>query len=688
MAKRKKPSLQRSSRSDDPDVAEALCREKLETQPDDVRILGMLGNILIQKGNSEEAISCFKKIILIDPDDFGAWYNLGNIHKNQGEPEEALGYYRKAIDLNPSFVGSYNNIANIYKQLGRTDEAVYAYQKAIEADPDFAGACFNLAQLYQEKRELERAIFYYREAIRINPQLVNAYYNLGNALNHQGQFGEAIGCYQEALRVNPRLDYVYFNLGNTLLHTGQSDQAVACFRKTLEINPQNVYALANLANAFSGQGKIREAEEYYRQALAIQPGFSTAYSGLLLISHYRPYDAVFVAREHREFGERFEKPLRAAVLSHTNTKLAGRRLKIGYVSPDFRQHSVGYFIEPVLASHNHRDFEIFCYHNSPADDATTERLRGYSGHWRNIDGLTDAQAAETIRNDALDICVDLAGHTAYNRIMVFARKPAPVQVTWIGYPDTTGLSGMDYRIVDRYTDPPGMTENLCTEELLRMPESFLCYLPPHECPEVGSLPALKNGYVTLGSFNVIQKISPELIQWWAAILKIAPQVRLLVKAKGIADKTTRETLLNKFAEQGIHEERIDLLSWAATREEHLATYNRVDIVLDTFPYTGTTNTFEALWMGVPVITLEGSTHVSRVGVSILSNAGLPELIAKTPGEYIAKTVALAGDLARLQALRSNLRTMMQQSPLTDAGRFTAHLERIYREIWEKWCASP
>jgi protein O-GlcNAc transferase len=314
-------------------------------------------------------------------------------------------------------------------------------------------------------------------------------------------------------------------------------------------------------------------------------------------------------------------------------------------------------------------------------------MKGYADHWRNISDISDEKVAEIIRNDKIDICVDLAGHTAYNRILVFARKPAPLQVTWIGYPNTTGLSAMDYRIVDNFTDPVGTTEQFHTETLIRLPHSFLCYFPNYETPKVKSLPALENGHITFGSFNVLQKISSEVIQLWSEILKKIPDSRLLIKAKGLSNNTTRKYVLSRFLQHGIPEGRLNLLSFTPTFKEHIEIYNRVDIILDTFPYNGTTNTCEALWMGLPVITLEGKTHVSRVGVSLLTNVGLPEYIAKTQDKYIEKAVELAKDIEKLQMLRKSLRDKMIKSPLTNAKQFTAHLEDCYRKMWKTWCLS-
>ena len=403
---------------------------------------------------------------------------------------------------------------------------------------------------------------------------------------------------------------------------------------------------------------------------------------------YNPrYEAQTIFFEHLKFANQFEGPLLPGITPHRNEKTPGRRLRIGYVSPDFRRHSVAYFIEPVIAFHNREDFEIFCYSLAPVEDEVTDRIRGYANHWTSIVGMSDAMAAESIREDGIDILVDLSGHTSNNRILLFARKPSPVQVSWIGYPATTGLSTMDYKIVDGYTDPPGLTDPYYTEHLIRLPESFLCYLPDKESPEVKALPALKSGHITFGSFNNFTKETPEVLALWSEMLKRIPHSRLILKAKSFTDGGSRDYVMGIFAGHGIDPERIELLAYALSFPGHLGLYNRIDIALDPFPYNGTTTTCEALWMGVPVITLAGNTHASRVGMSLLSNIGLPEFVAKTSEEYLAITVNLADDLNRLRSLRESLRERMNKSALTDSKKFIAGIEALYRRIWEKWCVS-
>ena len=356
------------------------------------------------------------------------------------------------------------------------------------------------------------------------------------------------------------------------------------------------------------------------------------------------------------------------------------------MSPDFKSHSVAYFIEPILAAHNHRDFEIFCYSDVPTEDSTTIRIKKYADYWRDIYKRFDEKVSELIRKDKIDILIDLAGHTG-PRMLLFANKSAPIQVSWIGYPATTGLSTVDYKIVDNFTDPPGMTEKFYAETLIRLPRSFLSYLPEKESPEIENLPSRKNGYVTFGSFNNLPKISSKMISLWSKILKSIPNSHLIIKAGSFIDEKTRIFVLNIFQQEQIEASRLHLMPWLPSKKEHLNMYNHVDIALDTFPYNGTTTICEALWMGVPVISLSGNSHVSRVGLSLLSNIGLSELVASTFDEYVSIAIHLAENIEKLASLRGRLRDMMKHSPVCDAERFTSNLEKCYRQMWEKWCKS-
>jgi predicted O-linked N-acetylglucosamine transferase (SPINDLY family) len=368
------------------------------------------------------------------------------------------------------------------------------------------------------------------------------------------------------------------------------------------------------------------------------------------------------------------------------TAIPDRRLRIGYVSPDFRAHSVASFLEPVLARHDTDNFDVVCYAQVAHPDRTTERLRQLAGHWRDTCAQSDEQVANMIRQDRIDILVDLAGHTRNNRLTVFTHRPAPIQLTYLGYPNTTGLPQIDYRLTDALADPPE-ADALHTERLVRLPRGFLCYSAPQDAPAVSPLPATAVGHITFGSLNNLAKVNEQVVELWARVLHAVPGAQLLLKGKALCDQATAGRFVEMFARHRIPADRLRLASWAATRAQHLTTYAQVDIALDPFPYNGTTTTCEALWMGVPVVALAGDRHAARVGVSILTHVGLREFIATTPDDYVRTAAGLAADRARLVALRASLRRRMADSPLCDGAAFTRDIEATYRAMWETWCGS-
>ncbi|MBM4147289.1 MAG: tetratricopeptide repeat protein [Nitrospira sp.] len=550
-----------------------------------------------------------------------------------------------------------------------------------------ADAHHDAGNIFQEKGQLEEAIIHYQKALRLNPNNADIYFNLGNVLRIRGEPDKAIESYNHALAINPHHTDALLNKGFIFQMQGNFEKAIECYKQLLQINPRSIEALNNLGNLLKDIGQLNDAEMCFRRVIETDPNFPVPYSNLLFLMNYNSrFDAKSIFSEHLNFARIFAEPI-TSTFSYIDKRRRNSRLKIGYVSPDFRQHSVSYFIVPVLETHNREQFELFCYATVPIQDDVTRRIQNHIDQWQTIAGMSDKQAAELINKDEIDILIDLAGHTSQNHILLFAHKPAPIQVTWLGYPATTGIAIMDYKIVDHYTDPPGMTEQFYSEELVRMPEGFLCYLPDKDSPEIVHLPALSAGHITFGSFNNFAKVTPEIIAFWTDILKAIPGSRMIIKSKGISDEMITDYIIDMFIQKGITADRIELLSWELSIRSHLETYNRIDIGLDTFPYNGTTTTCEALWMGVPVITLSGNTHASRVGMSLLSNIGLPELVAGTPDEYVKIAVDLARDLNRLQSLRERLRDMMAYSPLMNKTRFIMNLENCYRTMWEKWCKS-
>lgn len=613
---------------------------------------------------------------------------LGNAMVAQGRIQEAVACYERALVLRPDFAEACNGLGNVLWAQGRRDEAVACYERAITLRPDYAPAHNNLGLALAARGgagDADRAAACYARALAIKPDFSEAHFGLGNVLRKQGRMDEAVASFERALNFRPADADAHCNLGEVLCALGKMARAARHCEQSLALRPDDALAHNNLGNALTGQGRIERALVHYERALVFKPDFAEAHSNMLLALNYASdHDPVGVRDAHLDYAAQREAPLAGSRLTPADDRTSNRRLRIGYLSSDFRRHSVAYFIEPVLAHHDRNHFDVFCYFNHHQADDLTQRLKRYASHWCDIHQLSDELVARQIRTDQIDILVDLNGHTALNRLLVFARKPACVQVTWLGYPNTTGLSSMDYRLTDRFADPVGMTEHLHSEKLVRLPECFSCYQPPPDAPEVSALPALARGYVNFGSFNNLAKINPQVIAVWARILQAVSDSRLTLKNVNLGEEPVQRSIRDAFARLGIASSRLELLGPDPSPVAHLDRYGGIDIGLDPFPYNGATTTCEALWMGVPVVTLSGTTHAGRVGVSQLSNLGLTELIAATPEEYVAIAVRLAGNLEGLSSLRAQLRMHFAASPLTNAQRFAANLERAYFAMWRDW----
>lgn len=569
--------------------------------------------------------------------------------QNSGHLAEAERLYRTILRSDPKHIEALLLLGSVLKLQDKVTEAIDILTSLTALAPQHAAAQFTLADALLSQRRLHEASQAYRVALELQPDLFPALQNLADILTAQGKMDEAESHYTRALALKPESDETRFKYGNLLFSLGRLDEAVA----------------------------------NYRQALQINPDLWCARSNLLFTINYSPdYTPEEVFREHLEWGRCHAAPLKPSIKSRRNARALEHKLRVGYVSADFRHHPVGYFFEPTLKHHDHDRLEVFCYSDVRTPDACTDRMRAYGGTWRDIVGQRDEAVAERIADDQIDILVDLSGHTAENRLMVFARKPAPIQVTWNGYPNTTGMAAMDYRITDAYADPPGMTEHLYTEQLVRLPEIYMAYQPPEKSPPVVPPPSLANGYVTFGSFNALAKVGRRVIAVWARILGVLPTARLVVL--GAAEGQARARLLQAFAGHGIEPARIELIA-KLPFEQFLEAHQQVDIALDPFPFNGAMTTCQTLWMGVPLITLAGRTHISRVGVSMLSNLGLQRLIARDEHEYASLAVALARDHEKLVEIRAGLRERMLASPNTDGARLTRFLEAEYARMWQEYC---
>jgi protein O-GlcNAc transferase len=671
-------------RSGNLDQAEHIYNEIVKFRPRNADVYFSLGNILQDRGKLDKAISSYKKAIQINPSFPGSYYNLGSIFKEKGDIDKAIKYYKKCIQIDSSHPDTYNTLGVLFQCKKNLNEATIYFQHALQLNPHFDQPYNNLGLIFQKKKQLDTAIQYFQKALQLNPRYVKAYYNLGNALQEKGKLDEAIVFYQKVCDLDPDFLDVYEKLGTALHKTGAGDKAIECYHRALSVKSDWAGPYIGLGRVFRDQGKYREAEECFRRSIEITPNCFACYSNLLFQMLYTNEDSGTIFAEHLNFAKHCAGPLTSQIPSHTNNRSTDRKLKIGYVSLDFRSHSVAYFFEPVLSAHDRERFETFCYSDVLYEDEITERIKARANIWRDVVEMSDEQTADLIRKDQIDILVDLSGLTS-PRILSFARKPAPVQVTWIGYPATTGISTIDYKIVDNVTDPSGIAEQFYTETLIRMPDCFLCYQSDRDGPGINQLPALESGHITFGSFNNFAKLSPQVFALWSEVLIKIPDAHLVMKAWSFSDKKARQHALEMFSKENVAAERITLLSYKQSSREHLSLYNMIDIGLDTFPYNGTTTTCEALWMGIPVITLAGNAHVSRVGMSLLSTVGLPEFVARTSDEFVDIAVNLAADLNKLNSLRERLRGMMQSSPLMNAKEFTVNLETCYRLIWDKWC---
>ena len=643
------------------------------------------GDRLFKNGQAVQAIACYQQALILKPDYAEVYNNLGLAFKQQNCLDEAVACYRKALEANPQYAVACNNLANALREQGRLAEAKIYYQKALGFKADFVEALNNLGNVLAEQGHLDEAVSLFEQALHIRPAYAEAYNNLGNALQEKREFSVAVHCYRQALKHHPRYYKALNNLGNVFQKQGQLHKALICYQRALEIKPGWGEAWNNTGNALVECGDIPEAMAAYTKAIGSNPGDAAAHSNLLLAMHYRTGldPAVhYAAAENRRWKQPATFPQPQIIKRSAHRQ---KRLKIGYLSPDFRKHSVSFFFLPLLKNHNRQMFDIFCYSAVKREDEITRRIQAHADHWRCVVGLPDRLAAERIRSDGIDILVDLSGHTAGNRLPVFGCKPAPVQVTWLGYPGTTGLAAIDYRLTDDIADPPGEADKYHSERLIRLPLGFLCYEAPDDAPAVGGLPALRNGFITFGSFNNLPKINGEVIELWSDLLRQVPGSRLLLKSRQFADAHVRQRFLEMFGGCGIAAGRITLLPRVASTAGHLGLYHQVDIALDPFPYNGTTTTCESLWMGVPVITLRGVRHAGRVGVSLLTRLGLTQLVAEDRDAYIDIGIKLAQDIAALANLRSSLRPCMQASCLCDGSAFARSIEHAFFFTWENWC---
>ncbi len=605
------------------------------------------------------------------------------LHK-AGRLQEAEQLYRQVLTVAPENAGVIHLLGMIAFQTGKLDVASQLISHAIIKDSNQAAFHNNLGLVMQAQGQYERAVMLFKQAIDIAPRYEDAFCNLGITLENLGRLDEAIAAYDQAIALNPELANAHNSRGVTLYKLGRLEEGKRSLMLAVNIEPEFAEAYNNMGNILEAQGMSHEAQACYKRVLSLQPANARAFSNLLLCMNYdADVDAATLYQTHLAWDKNYAQPQVAGTRTFGNTRDPQRKLRIGYVSGDYYRHPVASFIEPILGTHDKQAFEIFCYANIIYRDGITQRLQGLCDHWRDILGMPDEHVANLIQQDGIDILVDLSGHSAGNRMPVFALKPAPIQVTYLGYPSTSGLSAMDFRITDEWLDPPGLPEDCHTEQLIRLARGSLCFRPPGLKPKTRENQDPDS--ITFASFNNMAKVTPEVIRVWSEILHRVPRSRLLLKSKSLGDPATVERLKTLFSGQNISEDRLVLVSWSASLEEHLALYEQVDIALDTFPYSGCTTTCEALWMGVPVITIASSESRNRMSTGVLMQAGLGELVTNSAETYIDLAQGLADHPDELEQLRARIHPAMAASTLLDPMTFTRSLEAAYREMWNNWC---
>lgn len=659
--------------------ARALYREAVRVAPQSAKAHLNLGIVLQALGDEAGAVAGYEKALAIDAANPYARYNLGKLRYERGAHAEAEQLLREALRTRPEFPEARVVLACALEAQGNVQAAVTELDAALRHKPDDFGALFIYAGILRRLGRVDDAASALRRALALDPQSLEARATLFHVLEAKGDPAGAALELEAVLRQRPDWPEALFNYGCVLNKLMRAAEAEAAFRRTIDVEPGFTRAYRMLGGVLLAQCRIDEALELYRHAPR-DAELMSAELFALNASEAIAEDELFA--RHVEFGRHLEKTY-APRVAFSSSKEPTRRLRIGYVSGDFSYHVVALFMQPVLERRDRAAVEVFCYSISERVDEYTRQLMAHADVWRPSAGLSDAQLADAIHADRIDILVDLAGHSGEPRLRVFARKPAPVQATWLGYLNTTGMTRIDYRISDRHADPAGLTDARHTEKLARLPNSQWCYRPFMSTAPVQTPPCVRNGFVTFGSFNQAVKLSQASRKLWAEILSRVAGSRLVVL--GVPPGRAHDKLLQDLTGMGIDATRLNLMPYASL-QDYFGWYNRVDIALDTTPYSGGTTTCDALWMGVPVITAPGERPSSRSAASILTTAGLTDWIASDAEDYVRRAVAFAGDPSMLGNLRRTVRARLQASPLMDETGFTRDLERAFRRMWREYCA--
>jgi predicted O-linked N-acetylglucosamine transferase (SPINDLY family) len=661
------------------DEAVVQFRRAVALRPTSGSFQSNLGLACMALNLPDEGVAALMRASELSPDIPNILFNLANALRSRGRLGDAIAIYNRVLALSPDHAEACNNQANCLRDVGRLEDANDGYRRAVRLRPDYAEAWNNWANCLRDQGKAAEAEACCRNAIRIKPDFALAYNNLGNALKYQDRHEDAVASYRAALALDPDCGVAHENLGQVLFSLGQIGAALDSFRKAAELEPDRPEPLCSLGNVLMYTGSYPEGNEHYLRALKLRPEDAAARSAWL---HWRQYQpdvtpaslAADLATWDRSCGGNTRtdsEPDRPRLIDRWPPRL-------GCVSADFGRHPVAFFSVGVLEALARENFEIVCYSNCLRHDEVTARFKSLATQWREVRCFPDVALCGRIRADGIDVLLDLNGHSAGNRLSVFARKPAPVQISWIGSEGSTGLSAMDYVLADDHVVPAG-AEKHYRERVLRLPEVYVCYDTPADAPAVSPPPSLKNGFVTFGSFNNPAKLNDRVVGAWSAIMNEIPNSRLLLKYRGITDAAVREPISDRFARRGIRKERISFSGWSP-RREMFEEYRSVDVALDPFPFCGGATTCEALWMGLPVVTCPGLTFAGRHSLSYLSAIGMTESVAVDPDDYVRVAVRLGRDVDNLGAIRVRLRERMVSSPLCDANRLAVQIKETLRTV--------
>jgi predicted O-linked N-acetylglucosamine transferase (SPINDLY family) len=699
------------------EAAHAIYQQILAEQPDHPRTLHLLGLVELQQGRLEHGCASIQRVVELSPEAADAWMHLATAHQLRGDdaaeaaaldrtlalqPDQSQGWARRgvlsfmageleaacaqfarAVELEPDNAGAWTNLGAAQLRLGRLEESEASQRRACAANPTSATALNNLGNVLVARSKWDEAAPLLERVVRSVPDDANGWVNYGHALKGLKRYQDAFDAYERALGLSPEHPAALLGQGDCLQGLERVPESIPFYERSLVGMPNGADTYEHLGVALSSIGRLDDGLKALRRCLEIEPERVRVHSGIIFLLDLMEGHEAEAQAERKRWNARFGRADGRAPAAHLNVPDPERPLRVGYVSADFLLHSAAFAILPILRAHDRSQIEIVCYSGVDKPDQITAEIRALAGRWRDVRDLSDDALEAQIRADEIDILVDLSGHSGGSRLPVFARKPAPVQVTAWGYAASTGLDAMDYFLADPIAVPPE-THATYTEQVIDLP-SILCYEPPSCAPEVAPAPALARGYVTFGAFNRLLKVSERTLATWGRVMAAVPSARLLIKAGGADLSPAREDLLARLAANGIHEDRLTIRG-TTSQPAHLAAHGEVDLMLDTFPQNGGITTLDAVLMGVPVVTLLGERVPGRASASFLTTLGLGDLVGRTTDEYVAIAARWASDLDRLARERATLRARLLASPMADAGLYTRAVEDTYREIWRRWCA--